>query len=188
MLTLGVRLLDRAARVHADHPQRVHHRPGAPDTIPPVSGYRRFTPRASAGLRQQRDAIEQLRSTLEAMSANGAIGERDGDEAFAIGLHVGRAVEQLAHGVGTTLRAYSRVIGDSWAEQLQAALALLSAMPSDDPADLIDDYASALREIEALLGELDIELRVQAMEGLGTGEVVSDADLAALLSGQPPAA
>jgi hypothetical protein len=78
--------------------------------------------------------------------------------------------------------AYRDVADPSWVTSIHAVVLAMTAFVPGSPTELLARHDELLGELDAQLWTLEKELRDHAMMALGTGDMISDSDLTALLS------
>jgi hypothetical protein len=143
----------------------------------------RFAPTAALMLQSQRESIADVRSAIDAvLSAGDLLDGRDNAEAFTAAWYLARGAEQCASGATALTLAYGDVAAPSWVASIHAVVLAMAAFATGTPAELMARDDELLGELDAHLATLEKELRDHAMRALGTGNVISDSDLDALLS------
>ena len=141
----------------------------------------RFAPNAALILQAQRESIADVRSLIAAVSAGDPLEGRDSAEAFKAAWYLARAAEQCASGATALTLAYGDVAAPSWVANIHAVVLAMTAFAPGTPAELLAGHDELLGELDAALRTLEQEMRDHAMLTLGTGTVISDSDLSALL-------
>jgi hypothetical protein len=142
----------------------------------------RFIVTATLTLRAQRESIANMRSSIAAvLSAGDPLDGRDSAEAFKAAWYLARGAEQCASGATALTLAYRDVAAPAWVARTHAVVLEMAAFAAGTPGELLAHHDELLGELDAQLCALEEEVRDHAMRALGTGNVISDSDLAALL-------
>jgi hypothetical protein len=145
----------------------------------------RFTANATLTLQAQREAIASMRAAIAAvLSTDDPLDGRDNAEAFNAAWYLARGAEQCASGATALTLAYGDFAAPSWVARTHAVVLAMAAFAAGTPAELLARHSELLGELDAQLGTLEEEMRDHAMLALGTGNVISDSDLDALLGNE----
>jgi hypothetical protein len=143
----------------------------------------RFAVNAALTLHTQRESIADVRSSIAAvLTAGDPLGGRDDGEAFKAAWYLARGVEQCASGATMLTLAYRDVADPSWVTSIHAVVLAMTAFVPGSPTELLARHDELLGELDAQLWTLEKELRDHAMMALGSGDMISDSDLDALLN------
>jgi hypothetical protein len=157
----------------------------------------RFAANAALTLQAQRESIADVRSSIAVvLSAGDPLHGRDNAEAFKAAWYLARGAERCALGATAVTMAYRDIAAPSWvasihavvmamaafAASIHAVVMAMAAFAAGTPAELLTRHDALLGELDAQLRTLEKEMRDHAMLALGTGNVISDSDLDALLS------
>jgi hypothetical protein len=143
----------------------------------------RFAANAAFTLQTLRGSIANVRSSIAAvLSAGDPLDGQDNAEAFKAAWYLARGAEQCASGATALTLAYREVAAPSWVASIYAVVLAMDAFAAGTPAELLARDDKLLDELDAQLRTLELQMRDHAMAVLGTGSVVSDADLSALLA------
>jgi hypothetical protein len=143
----------------------------------------RFAASAALTLQTQRESIADVRSSIAAvLSAGDPLDGRDTAEAFTAAWYLARGAEQCASGATVLTLTYSDIAPPAWVASTHAVLLSMCTFTAGTPAELLARHDELLRELDAQLCALEKAMRAHAMVALGTGNVISDSDLDALLS------
>jgi hypothetical protein len=143
----------------------------------------RFAADAVMILQTQRESIADVRSAIDAvLSAGDPLDGRDNAEAFKAAWYLARGAEQCASGAAALTLAYRDVAAPSSLAGIHAVVLAMAAFTAGTPAELLARHDELLGDLDAQLCALEEETRNHAMLALGTGNVISDSDLDALLS------
>jgi hypothetical protein len=143
----------------------------------------RFAANAALTLQTLRESIADVRSSIAAVLAAGdPLDGRDNAEAFKAAWYLARGAEQCASGATALTLAYREVAAPSWVASTHDTVLAMAAFTPGTPAELLARHDELLGELDAQLRTLEMKVRDHAMMALGTGNVISDSDLDALLS------
>jgi hypothetical protein len=143
----------------------------------------RFAADAALTLHTLRESIADVRSSIAAvLSAGDPLDGRDTAEAFKAAWYLARGAEQCASGATALTLAYREVAAPSWIASTHQTVLAMTAFTVGTPAELLARHDELLGELDAQLRTLETKVRDHAMTALGTGSVISDSDLAALLT------
>jgi hypothetical protein len=143
----------------------------------------RFATDAALTLQSQRESIADVRASIAAVLATGdLIDGPDNAEAFKAAWYLGRGAEQCASGATVLTLAYRDIAPPSWVASTHGVVLAMAAFTAGTPAELLARHDELLRELDEHLCTLEKTMRDHAMIALGTGNVISDSDLDALLS------
>jgi hypothetical protein len=143
----------------------------------------RFATDAALTLHAQRESIADVRSAIAAvLSAGDPLDGCDNTEAFKAAWYLGRGAEQCASGATALTLAYHDIAPPSWLASTHAVVLAMTAFTAGTPAELLAHHDELLRDLDAQLWTLEKAMRDHAMMALGTGNVIADSDLDALLS------
>jgi hypothetical protein len=143
----------------------------------------RFAANAALTLQAQRESIADVRSSIAVvLSAGDPLHGRDNAEAFKAAWYLARGAERCALGATAVTMAYRDIAAPSWVASIHAVVMAMAAFAAGTPAELLTRHDALLGELDAQLRTLEKEMRDHAMLALGTGNVISDSDLDALLS------
>ena len=150
-----------------------------------MSSDQRLTGTAALRLELLRASVETIRATIERVAADGEdlAADMPGAEAFRIAWHLATANAGAVKGATAVLIAYTPLATPDWTLRMRAVTSALTVCPDLSVHELLERTGRLLSELEGLLGELDSEVREHAMLALGSGDVISQADLDALLGG-----
>jgi hypothetical protein len=142
----------------------------------------RFAANAALMLQAQRESIANVRSSIAAvLSAGGPLNGRDNAEAFTAAWYLARGAEQCASGATALTIAYGDVAAPSWVASTHAVVLAMATFADGTPDELLARQDELLGELDAQLSTLEKDVREHAMMALGTGNVITDSDLSALL-------
>jgi hypothetical protein len=143
----------------------------------------RFAADAALTLLTLRESIADVRESIAAvLSAGDPLYGHDNAEAFKAAWYLARGAEQCASGATALTLAYRNVAAPSWVASTHEVVLAMAGFTTGTPAELLARHDELLGELDAQLGALEEEVRDHAMMALGTGNVISDADLDELLS------
>jgi hypothetical protein len=143
----------------------------------------RFAADAALTLQALRESIANVRSSIAGvLSVGDPLGGQGNAEAFKAAWYLARGAEQCASGATALTLVYREVAAPSWVESTHEVLLAMAAFTAGTPAELLARHDELLGELDAQLCTLEIEVRDHVMMALGTGDVISDSDLEALLS------
>lgn len=143
----------------------------------------RFAANAALTLQTLRESIADVRSAIaEVLSAGDLFDGRDNADAFKVAWYLARGAEQCASGATALTLAYREVAAPSWIASTHETVLAMTAFTAGTPAELLARHDELLGELDAQLRTLEMKVRDHAMAALGTGNVISDADLDELLS------
>jgi hypothetical protein len=143
----------------------------------------RFAADAALTLQAQRESIADVRSSIAAvLTAGDALDGRASAETFKAAWYLARGVEQCASGATMLTLAYGDIAAPSWVASIRAVVLAMTAFAPGTPAELLVRHDELLGELDAHLWTLEKEVRDNAMMALGSGDMISDSDLDALLS------
>jgi hypothetical protein len=143
----------------------------------------RFAADAALTLRTLRESIANVREAIAAvLSAGDPLYGQDNAEAFKAAWYLARGAEQCASGATALTLAYQEVAAPSWVANTRETVLAMAAFTAGTPAELLARHYELLGELDAQLCTLEMKVRDHAMMALGTGSVISDSDLNALLT------
>jgi hypothetical protein len=147
----------------------------APDRVRTTTG-------AALSVGSTRESIASMRASIRAQVDGADSLLTDSSAAFRLAWFTARGVATVCRGVTGMVTAYRGLAGDEWADRVENVVARLGTATAEEPAELLQMHDELLGELESLLDLLDASLRAKAVEGLGSGQAITDADLNRLLA------